>query len=123
STLFPYTTLFRSGFLGTPSWDAEGNYYSYQGDELPDIAKNERVLGQVTGGKVKVLGTGTWLNSVVYYDEYYNPIQSISEHHLGGADRISNLYDFSGKVLRTVHAHSGLEQHEIVLEFSYDHAG
>ncbi|MCE2734828.1 MAG: RHS repeat-associated core domain-containing protein [Flammeovirgaceae bacterium] len=53
-----------------------------------------------------------WLNTVNYYDEDYRLIQSISDNYKSvlvanrsGSDRISTLYDFTGKVLRTLSTH------------------
>ncbi len=103
---------FRSQWVGS---------YAYVNDALnktvnaipynqPSI-EHTRVSGQITGTKVKVLDGGgvggyTWLKSIVYYDEKYRAIQSISDNYKGGNDRMSTLYDFVGKVLTTKSFHS-----------------
>ncbi len=74
------------------------------------VAQSDRVKGQVTGIKIKVMdggvsGGATWLKSVNYYDEKYRVIQTISDNYKGGEDRISSLYDFTGKVLQTQTTH------------------
>ena len=74
------------------------------------VAPTDRVIGQVTGTKTKVMDAvhtigATWLKSVIYYDEKYRAIQTISDNYKGGEDRISSLYDFTGKVLQTQTTH------------------
>ncbi len=59
--------------------------------------KQESVLGMVTGQKTRILdGSGNWLLSVLYYDKKYRPIQTTSQNHLGGFDRVSTNYTFNG---------------------------
>ncbi len=74
------------------------------------VAPSDRVIGQATGTKTKVMDAAhtigaTWLKSVIYYDEKYRAIQTISDNYKGGEDRISSLYDFTGKVLHTQTTH------------------
>jgi len=104
-----------------------GTTYNYVNDNLSATVNGAtytqpaqewlRVIGQVTGTKVKVLNgadnTGTlWLNTVSYYDEDYRLIQVISENYkkltdsnYTGLDRTSNLYDFTGKLLKSLTMH------------------
>ena len=71
---------------------------------LPSLANNQ-VAGMVTGTEVRTLNNpaalneGTWLRTVNFYDEKRRPIQIHSDNHKGGVDVITNLYDFSGKLL------------------------
>ncbi len=72
-----------------------------------------------------VPATGEWLESVTYYDALGRVIQTVSRNHVGGTDRTSSLYDFSGHVLKSVTTHTseyGID-HTIVERFDYDHAG
>jgi Leucine-rich repeat (LRR) protein len=70
--------------------------YDQEADKFPSV------VGQVTGTKVRTLETEfTWLQTVMYYDDHYRPIQSVSDNYLKGTDRITNIYDFVGKVLAT----------------------
>ncbi len=97
-----------------------GNY-NYQNDALQDDANNytysqplsesKLVIGKATGSKVKVLDGGitggySWLKSVNYYDDKYRVIQTKTDNYKGGIDRTSNLYDFIGKVLKSLTTHS-----------------
>ena len=104
---------FRSLWIGT---------YTYVSDALSQTlnsinytqpvtgSENQRVTGQVTGTKTKVLDGGvaggyTWLKSVNYYDDKYRLIQSQVDNYKGGTDRSSSLHDFAGKVLMTKTTH------------------
>ncbi len=75
-----------------------GTAYTQPEDALP------RIIGQITGTKTKVLDGGlrsgyVWLSAANYYDDRYRLIQNVSGNYRGGIDRVSNLYDFSGKTL------------------------
>ena len=70
----------------------------------------KQLTGKVTGTKMKVLNGGTWggytwLLSVNYYDDRYRVIQTTSENYKSGIDRVTNVYDFVNKVLRTKTTH------------------
>jgi hypothetical protein len=122
----PTTTIDPNRYLTITYYD---NYdfrsqwsgaYEYYNDALSQIANDVTysqpaaastfVIGQVTGTKVKVLDGGvtggyTWLKSVNYYDDKYRLIQVQSDNYKGGTDRISNLYDFPGKILKSKETH------------------
>ncbi|MFN7337085.1 MAG: DUF6443 domain-containing protein [Cyclobacteriaceae bacterium] len=103
---------FRSTWVGSYGYVNEGLSEPGQGITYtqPTI-ENTRVIGQVTGSKVKVLDGGptggfTWLRSITYYDDKYRVIQTIADNYKGGSDRTSSVYDFIGKVLKTKSTHS-----------------
>jgi RHS repeat-associated protein len=106
---------FRSLFTGAYTYSTDGlskiiNFGASVTYTQPASA-NEQVKGQLTGTKVKVLdggvvGSSTWLKTIVYYDKKYRTIQTISDNLKGGADRISNLFDFTGKILKTKTTHT-----------------
>ena len=114
-------------FIANPEFNYSLASFSLQNQEYPEII--EPVLasstkGFATGTKVFVPGTGKWLLNVSYYDRYGKVLQNITENHLGGTDRSSQIYDFRGKVIcskletktRTGNLHS------IEKRFEYDHA-
>jgi|GEM_PF-1019812 len=84
--------------------------YSFKANELPgEQASNyfKKLKNQVTGAKVKVLDGGvaggyTWLKTVNYYDDKYRMIQVVADNYKGGTDRVTNVVDFSGKVLKSL---------------------
>ncbi len=111
------------GFLAYSSWDAEGITYGFDANSGLAITQQAKVNGQVTGSKIKVLGKEKWLNTVTYYDDRYQVIQTIQENYLGGYDKTSTQYSFTGQALKSkrVH-HDGNKALTILEEYTYDHA-
>jgi RHS repeat-associated protein len=98
---------FRSLWTGDYTYLDENLSESVNGTNYsqPD-AEFTRIAGQVTGTKIKVLDGGmtggyTWLKSVNYYDDRYRFAQVVSDNYKGGTDRVTNVYDFTGKVLKS----------------------
>jgi RHS repeat-associated protein len=107
-----------------------GTDYDYLNENLSEPASNytytqptvslSSVIGQVTGTRVRVLddhiasSVVTWLNSVNYYDDKYRVIQVLADNYRGGRDRVSNVYDFAGKVLKTKTTHYGISWKDVV---------
>ncbi|MEO0555941.1 MAG: DUF6443 domain-containing protein [Bacteroidota bacterium] len=110
-------------FRSLPGWDAEGHSYNFINETEINEVRDEAVKGLATGSKVKILGTGQWLNSAIYYDDRYRPIQMISENHLGGQDILSIENDFAGRDVKQFYHHTGGESLTVLEEYEYDHAG
>lgn len=119
-------------------WGSTFNYVddalSYNG--YTNVAPDTLMQGQVTGTKTKVLdGGNTYLRSIIYYDKYYHAQQTISEHYraaqasngtlAGGTDRVSNLYDFAGQLIKTKTTHIPKSLNSITEDrrIDYDQAG
>ena len=83
------------------------------------------VRGLTTVSKTRVLEeNGEWLASVIYYDDYARSVQTQTQQMGGEWDMMTNLYDFSGKVLKTHQEHqSQIEPIIVKQNFEYDHAG
>ena len=82
-----------------------------------------KLTGQVTGSKVRILGTNDFINTINYYDDRYRIIQTISRNHMGGHDKISSEYDFANRLTKTVQEHSSTTENvKVFKEFTYDHA-
>jgi RHS repeat-associated protein len=84
------------------------------------------IKGYVTGMVIKVVDGGTsYLRSVTYYDDRYRIIQTVSDNMFSSTDRTSNLYDFTGKVLKAkaVHRVGTSAEKSISRRYGYDHAG
>jgi len=112
------TVSYYDNYDFAASW---GDIYSYHTDNLSETTINNTkydqkstlccgTTGLLTGKKVKVMdggisGGNTWLRSVSYYDDRYQVIQNVADNYKGGVDRISNLYDFTGKILKTKSTH------------------
>jgi len=99
--------------------------YNFQTGDLTgqETQAASNVTGQVTGTKVNVLGTSTYLWTVSYYDPKYRAIQTISQNHKGGVDRVTNKYDFV-KLTETKSTHTvGSTTYATTRRLVYDHAG
>ncbi|NBP70704.1 MAG: hypothetical protein EBU52_18445, partial [Cytophagia bacterium] len=100
--------------------------YHYKNNDLPGqpVSEYTRIKGSNTGSKTRVIGQNSWLWSVAYYDDRGRSIQTISANHKGGTDRVSMLYNFSGKVLSTKHSHAWESKfYSVRNDFEYDNAG
>ncbi|TRX51638.1 hypothetical protein FNH22_24055 [Fulvivirga sp. M361] len=111
-------------FLTYSNWDANRTRFNYVNEtEIPANRFTGTLKGQITGVKTKNLKDGTWLAAVNYYDDEYRVVQSITDHHLSGTDRISTEYDFVGNVLQSKRTHQNTGDTFYTLEtFEYDHA-
>jgi len=108
---------------------SEAGYISTQGGLSIEPVPTNRVLGQLIGTRVKVLGsTNTWLQTSTFYDKRGRTIQIQTDNHLLAKDISTTLYDFSSKVLETY------QRHEVILNeqpqvqtikqrMTYDHVG
>ncbi len=117
-------------FVGA-AYFASGSAFDFVNNDISGqtLEKFEGVNGLPTGGKTRVVGQTDWLRSVSYYDGYLRPSQVVAENHLGGMDRMSMLYTFSGELAETKHTHyiddNGSPGTSIYTfkEYEYDHVG
>lgn len=112
-------------FIGSSGWDAEGIGFTFNADGF-GLVQQTLVKGLTTGSKVLNLATNTWLNTVVYYDKYYRPIQVIAENHLGGYDRISSKLSYAGELEHSKLTHrktTSSPDFTDLQRYEYDHAG
>jgi len=114
-----YQAMYYDNYDFLPQFSG-GNYQFNPEPSLGLTANFPRVQSLVTGAKTVILGTNTYLKTVTYYDKKHRPIQVVSDNHLGGFDRVSNAYDFTGKVLKTKTNHQGLQSVTIDEENTYD---
>lgn len=89
----------------------------------------QNVVGKSTGSKVRILGSGVWLSSVIYYDERGRIVQTVAENHIGGIDRLSNEQKWDGEIRRTLLEHDSYlegvfnEGLNVLNEYEYAHNG
>ena len=87
------------------AWVTNQSVYGFSvADAIAGTAKTANsVAGMTTGTKTKVLGAvgDQWLTSVTYYDNDYNPIQTISDLYPSGIEIVSNKHNFAGQVVQT----------------------
>ena len=116
----PYTYAYYDDYSVSSGW-------GYDYTEPSGFVKNDKaddVKGMITAQESRNLETGVWLREVFYYDKYGRIIQNYKKNHLGGYDRITNLYDFTGSVVRSEQYHKRLSSSspiEIVQRYEYDH--
>jgi YD repeat-containing protein len=111
-------------YLGQSYWhNAHTGYTFLSNDLVGNSDKQEDVTGLLTGTKLKVLETNQWVYLVNYYDFNAKVIQSVSNNINNGLDRVSNKYDFTGKVIASKQHHTGLRDVTTVQTHQYDHAG
>ena len=53
-----------------------------------------------------------YLPTAYYYDKYGRVIQSVTQNHLGGVDRVSTSYDFRGNILQMLQLSSWVNSEE-----------
>lgn len=96
--------------------------YNFQA-ELGLNSPIEKAAGQLTGTKVRILGTPDYRYSVTYYDDEYRPIQIISSNHKDGKDRLTQIYSFKGRLLKSLHTHDqGANATTVLRDYVHDHA-
>jgi RHS repeat-associated protein len=116
---------FKSLLWGPYDYASDGLTETRGGIIYPQpVAYNSLIKGLVTGSKVRVLDNNVaagnnWLATVNYYDDKYKVIQTISDNYKGGFDKVSTLYDFTGKVLENQLTHYGLSFKSLVAAQNY----
>ncbi|GGH19455.1 hypothetical protein GCM10011418_23900 [Sphingobacterium alkalisoli] len=84
------------------------------------------VEGLLTGTKVSRDDGSAALLTVNYYDRRARMIESVSDNHLGGVDRATNTYSFTGELLTSRHQHQGSTSGAVTTLLTtneYDHVG
>ncbi|MBC9930405.1 RHS repeat-associated core domain-containing protein [Chitinophaga qingshengii] len=101
--------------------DATGSYFE-------PINKSNLTKGLVTGTRVRILDTDTWLTTTTYYNDKGRVSQIISDNVSGGKDIATTGYDFNGKVLSTYLRHKNIRsgvtpQTTVLTKMTYTDAG
>lgn len=104
-------------------YTASNSTFPYPQSITPTYISN----GLTTGSKVKVLGTSTYLYIVAFYDDHGRVIQTHSINYTGGKDTVTNQYDFSGKLLRTLLCHekagTNSQKYKVLTKMEHDATG
>lgn len=105
------------------------------GELLPVSAFTEAVIqsndtrGMVTGSRVKIIGTATFLYTITYYDKDGRVIQAQTQNNTGtnAVDVVTTQYSFSGQPLLLIarHQKKGINEqtHVTVTKNNYDDGG
>jgi len=83
------------------------------------------VRGLLTGTKVAKDDGTLPLLTVHYYDKRAQLVETVSQNHIGGTDRVTNTYNFPGELLTSTRVHTPKtgSSTTIVTTNSYDHVG
>jgi RHS repeat-associated protein len=91
------------------------------------LTATNMTYGMVTGTKVNVINTNTYLYSVNFYDDKARVIETQSTNYTGGKDTVMTQYGFTGKVLRVLEAHgkggTNPQRYTVLTKNFYDAAG
>lgn len=99
--------------------------YSFPGYNLvtESVTKSNMTRGLPTGSKIYLADGTSGKVSAMYYDPKGMMIESVSENHVSGLERIVNTYNFVGELLTSTRNHSGPQSLKIVNTYTYDHVG
>ena len=122
---FPKSVAYYHGINYYDDYDFFNNTFGTP--VLPQVG-NDRTKSLLTGTRTTILGTGTMLLSVNYYDADGRIIQTKSENHLNGVnagtDVVDNDWNFDGSLNKStrVHVANGVAT-TIANTYGYDHIG
>jgi|GEM_PF-585464 len=105
TTIQKFTFYDGYGFPGVKAFNT--NFENQQAYSSSDpMTPTQRVLGMPTGKWVRVVGTASFLQTTLYYDEKGRVLQTLEDNIKGGADVATRQYRFDGVVLSTDKLHS-----------------
>ncbi|MES2372836.1 MAG: DUF6443 domain-containing protein [Bacteroidota bacterium] len=107
TTILKYLFYDTYNFAGARNFDNAFTLgYATDGDNIPALATSQRTLSFPTGTSTRVLGTTTFLNTTIYYNEDGLPIQQLEENIKSGIDITTSQYKFDGRLLSSYTKHS-----------------
>lgn len=116
--LSAYLTNWNTHFANT-----DNNNWPYP--QLPQ--QSNATKGMITWTQTRMLGTSTFLNTVIYYDEKGRAIQTQSTNISGGTDVTTTQYSWAGQPLVTVmkqqKAGDNAQEHTVITKMAYDDLG
>ena len=91
------------------------------------VTQSTDTRGMVTGSRVKIIGTSTFLYTITYYDKDGRVIQAQTQNSTGGVDIVTTQYSFSGQPLLLIARHqkngTNAQTHVTVTKNTYDDGG
>ena len=98
--------------------------YNFNTSQVYGLSSTQSTKGLLTGSLVNILGGSQFLKTVSYYDNNARVVQTISQNHLSGTDRVDNQYDFIGELVGSTTTHSSSTDNVIIANrYEYDHMG
>jgi RHS repeat-associated protein len=118
-------------FVGKDYFAAGDSEFQFKSDVPTDMAypANPHLLikGQTTGSKVLVLdpqGNGKFLHSVNYFDDKLRSIQTITQNHLDGVERVTYCFDDNTENVKESYLMADKPESMTIRRwFTYDHGG
>ncbi|MBB2145782.1 RHS repeat-associated core domain-containing protein [Pedobacter sp. LMG 31464] len=119
---FPVSVAYFHSLSYYDDYDFFANTFGQPNGTTQVLASRTR--GLPTGTRTTVLGTGTMLLTVNYYDADGRVVTTKSENHLGGTDVVDNNYNFAGELTASIRTHTANSvTTTIANSFTYDHMG
>jgi hypothetical protein len=127
NTVFPTSglTLYNVSYYDNYDFDNNGaDDFAYDNSHLTGLPalRSSSTRGLPTGGAKLLLGTTTWLKSVVFYDQNDRPVQTQNFNHLNNTtpDKNSIVYADLVHVAKTKSTHNGLSSLSVTQTYTYD---
>ncbi|MBB2145786.1 RHS repeat-associated core domain-containing protein [Pedobacter sp. LMG 31464] len=119
---FPVSVAYFHSLSYYDDYDFFANTFGQPNGTTQVLASRTR--GLPTGTRTTVLGTGTMLLTVNYYDADGRVVTTKSENHLGGTDVVDNNYNFAGELTASTRTHTANSVTTTIANtFTYDHMG
>jgi hypothetical protein len=123
NALQAYTVNYYDDYSILSEVDFGTSYRFILDSSIGASANSLLVRGLVTATKSQILGTSNYLKTVNYYDTKHRLIQTVSNNHINGFDRIMNVIDFAGRTVKLKNDHKGITDLLTLQEYDYDVAG
>lgn len=123
-TILKYNFYDHYGFSGLSVFDHAYNLgYNSNDEGIQPVITTSRTLDFLTGSKVRVLNTNTFLSTSIYYDENGYTLQSNEENIKNGRDITTFQYHFDGKIMSMYEKHTaeGTGYHNFGVLTTYYH--
>ena len=126
NTTFPTTNIELHSMSYYDDYNFDKPVELYDPQTVYQQATSNRTKMLPTGGKVRILGTDTWITTVTYYDKKARPVYVANKNeYLSTVDILETKFDFAGKVIQSKTTHTKNSNTAIVTvdTFAYDHQG
>ncbi|MBS1602854.1 MAG: hypothetical protein JST42_09315, partial [Bacteroidetes bacterium] len=118
------------GYAGAKAFDngyTNAQAYSTSDPAVMPTAADSRTLSRLTGTKVRILGTSTFLYSSFYYDNKGRLLQTLEDNIRSGVDITTNQYHFDDRVLSVDERHTAggtvFTNFDVLTKHIYDQVG
>jgi RHS repeat-associated protein len=130
NNVFPQSISYYHSLNYYDDYNFPGNVFG-QPDTTLGQMQAPHTKGLLTGSSITVLGTGTMLLTVNYYDVEGRMIQVKAQHYKNNSgdvnnyDEVSNVYSFTDELKESTRRHfnGGVETLYVYNKYQYDHMG